>query len=190
MTLAAIHDRLWALYEWATANGRLRWIFIGFLITTCLFYFRNEYLKEESKGRFVPFDGWFYYSATDFKAEVKELSPPGRRMYIGTQLSLDLVYPAIYLLLFGGWLALLTRPYRASLALVRHASLLPLLAAVADLIENATVSYLIWQFDRLQTIDSIVPVAAAATGVKWASLILLTLFLVVALVGGRMKQTG
>ena len=185
-----MHDRLWALYEWASSRGRLRWIFILFLIATCLFYFRNDYLKEASQGRFVPFDGWFYYSATDFKAAVQELSPQGRRMYIGTQLSLDLVYPAIYLLLFGGWLALLIRPFRASLALLRHASFLPLLAAVADVSENVSVSYLIWQFDRFQTLQSLVPIAAAATGVKWVSLILLTLLLVVALVGGRMKKTG
>lgn len=185
-----MHARLWALYEWTIANGRLRWLFIGFLIATCLFYFRNEYLKDASQGRFVPFDGWFYYSATDFKAEVQMLSMPGRRMYVATQLSLDLVYPAIYLLLFGAWLALLTRPFRASLTVINQTALLPLLAAVADLIENLTISYLIGQFDRFQTADALVPVAAAATGVKWATLILLTLVLLMALVGARIKKAA
>ena len=65
-----MHDRLWALYEWAASRGRLRWLFIGFLIATVLFYFRNEYLKDESQHRFIPFDGRFYYAATEFEADV------------------------------------------------------------------------------------------------------------------------
>ena len=138
----------------------------------------------------MPFDGWIYYSVEDFEAEVRELSPEGRWMYIATRLSLDVIYPVIYLLLFGGWLTLLTRPFRASHAVLNHAALLPLLTAVADLIENVTVSYLIWQFDRFQALQSLVPITAAATSVKWAALLALILLLVLALVSGRMKKTN
>ncbi len=178
------------MYAWATSNGRLRWIFTLFLIATCLFYFRNEYLKDASGGRFLPFDGWFHYSSGDFKAEVEELSPRGRRMYVATQLSLDLIYPGIYLLLFGGWLAVLARPLRAAMPLMDHAALLPLVAVVADLIENLTVSFLIWQFDRFHTLQSFVPLAATATSAKWVSLLVLTLLLSVIFIINRVRKPG
>jgi uncharacterized membrane protein YhaH (DUF805 family) len=188
VTLTAIHDRLWALYEWAVARGRLRWIFVGFLLATSLFYFRNEYLKDASQGRFVPFDGWIYYSAENFETQVETLSPSGRRVYIATQLSLDVIYPVIYLQLFGGWLALFSRPLRATHAFLNHAALLPLLAVAADLIENVTVSYLIWQFDRFQAVGFLVPVAALATSIKWAALLVLTVVIGLGFITGRRKK--
>ena len=181
-----MHDRLWGLYEWAASRNRLRWLFIGFLITIIGFYFRNEYLKDESQGRFVPFDGWFHYVAADFEAEVRELSLPGRRMYIATELSLDLIYPALYLMLFGAWLALLARPPRGRT--MQHAAFLPLIAAVADLLENVIVSYLIWEFDRFQALRALVSVAAVGTSVKWASLIILAALLMLSFASRRIKK--
>ena len=107
-------------------------------------------------------------------------------MYIASQLSLDLIYPVLYLLVFGAWLAFLVRPPRGKY--MHHAALLPLLAAVADLLENASVSLLIWQFERFQSVRGLVPVAAMGTSIKWASLAVLALLLVMAFASRCMNK--
>jgi hypothetical protein len=79
------------------------------------------------------------YGAASLDALFACWGPEGRRLYVQTQLSLDLVFPLVYSLLLGLLVLSVAQGGQERWALV------PLLAAAADLGENALLAGLAWQ---------------------------------------------
>lgn len=130
------------------------------------FFWRSERL-----GHADLLDARQWYSPEEAATLLEGLGASGRSLYAWTEISLDLAFPVLYGLLFA---LLLARVFRYG----RVWPLLPLAAAVADLLENALIATLAWTY------------SGGATPLAWAAAVftalksgLLLLALVALLVG-------
>lgn len=104
-------------------------------------------------------DARFWYSPEQARMFFKAIGPAGRRIYAMTQVTLDIVFPLTYGTLFA---LLIVHVYDQSVA--QTLVWVPVLAAIIDLLENATTAFLAWQFD--DRASPLAWVAAVFTAVK------------------------
>lgn len=113
-------------------------LFVLFLLCAQGFEWRRKILGYENPG----LDSRFWYSPGEARDFFQNIGESGRRIYVATQLTLDIVFPLIYGTLFA---ALIIHIYARENAKILV--LVPLLTVAADLLENATTVYLASQFD-------------------------------------------
>jgi hypothetical protein len=131
-------DSLYILLErWATWPV-VALLFVMFLLCAQGFEWRRKTLGYENRG----LDSRFWYSPDEARDFLQNIGERGRRIYVATQLTLDIVFPLIYGTLFA---ALIVHLYARENAKILV--LVPLLTVAADLLENVTTAYLAWQFD-------------------------------------------
>ncbi|HWT02429.1 MAG TPA: hypothetical protein VN256_19410 [Pyrinomonadaceae bacterium] len=118
-------------------------------------------MKELGYANTSPDTRWRGYSSEDVRKFFHDIGKDGRRLYAGTQRTLDVAFPLVYGSLFASLIILLYGPRGA-----RYLVLAPVSAAVMDLAENAVLSHLALRFEE----GSPPPVKAASifTMLKWA----------------------
>lgn len=150
-------------------------LFLANLVCIVGFNWRRNQLKLESP------DAKQTYSPDELYAFLAGIGESGRRLYALTQVTLDVIYPVVYCLLFAVLLVVLYRWEK-----LRCLVLLPLLTGVFDLLENFTTAYLAATFNsgRNETLAGLAPIFS--TGKWWG----VTLCLVLSLVGIVWKAVG
>ena len=163
------------LYQYVRKNTNVVSIVVlAILFSSCLvgFHFRTKRLGP-------PLDLNISFDARDVKEFLCQCDGPNRRyIYATTQATLDVVFPFTYCSLFGILIASLFRKETATRLLV-----LPLLAFIADLSENAVTIYLALTFDCLLEPPTIPWLAIVLTPTKWFFIGASVLAIVVGLVG-------
>lgn len=139
----------------------ITWPAVGLLLVLFLLCQQGFGKRADALGcghETLDVQGWY----TPEKAHelLREMGPDGRHLYAVTELTLDLVFPAVYSGLFAGLIGNLFPPRAA-----RRLALVPVVGALADWSENGLAAYLAWTFDPLR-VDPVARVAAVATLVK------------------------
>ncbi len=144
---------------------------VGYLVCQMLFGWRSERLGTSPS---IPDVRWNGYSHEDIATLFGTWGDARRLLYARTQVTLDLVFPVCYGLLFA---VLTARLYPAPgwhwLLIV------PLVAGLADLVENLVLAGV--AFTQGSGTWGLVPVASWATRLKFLAF---TLSLVLLLIGG------
>ncbi|MGD8570757.1 MAG: hypothetical protein PVJ39_21905 [Gammaproteobacteria bacterium] len=135
-------------------------LFVAFLLCDFAFGWRSDQLFSPNKV--LDARGW--YSPDEAKVLFERLGDEGRWLYAKTEVTLDLAFPLIYGTLF---LLLTLRLYHESVA--KRLMLVPLIAMVADLLENSLIAYLAWTFDGQAS--ALTWLAAIFTAVKTAAFV-------------------
>jgi hypothetical protein len=134
---------------------------IIFVLCLVGFYWR----QDEIGSALTLLDGRFYYTPEEAAELLRLLGQRGRHLYAITQITLDVVFPLVY----GALLAMaIVRLYSRKWA--SYWILFPLVAVVADLLENGTAAFLALTYNGQAS-----PVAWAGsifTGSKWLFLVL------------------
>jgi hypothetical protein len=125
-------------------------------------------------------DARWWYTPGEARDLLNALGERGRSLYSTTEVTLDLLFPAVY----GGLFAALIGNLYRDRATARLLALVPACGALADWCENGLVAYLAWSFDGRE--DPVAVVAAAATLTKRVLFILA----VVAVAGGAVRSIG
>src|SRR5262245_58664301 len=124
-------DRLYAAF---LSVGRRTWIvslLCVFGLCVIGFSVRSQFLGTK------PLAARLWYEPSAVQQFLADLGPAGRNLYAITQVSLDMVFPAVYGTLIA---AALVRLYPKHLA--RWLLLMPLLMVFADYAENGATAYL------------------------------------------------
>jgi hypothetical protein len=121
-------------------------------------------IDAQSQGA-SPLDLRFGYSPDTAYALMRAYGAEGRRAYLWTELTADLLYPVAYALFLGICLAYVLERVRPASTLARRAPLIPFAALVADYAENVGIIVLLARYPERS--DTVARVASAITGVKW-----------------------
>lgn len=150
------------------ANWRIGiFLFLANLACIAAFKWRHNQLKLE------PPDAKSHYSPDELYEFLGGIGESGRQLYAWTQITLDVIYPVVYCLLFAVLLVVLYRWEK-----FRCVVWLPLLTGIFDLMENFTTAYLAATFgsrrnDGLASLSTIF-----STGKWWGVSICLALILI------------
>lgn len=127
-----MYDKLYQfLVETATWPRVLLLVALFFLIAG-VFEFRAKELGYGNPG----LDGrWRGYSPEDARKFFDDIGKDGRKLYAGTELTVDIAFPLVYGSLFSALVILFYGQQRA-----KYMVLVPLLAAAFDLAENVTLA--------------------------------------------------
>jgi hypothetical protein len=126
-----IHNRLIWLATWPV----VALLVVGFIACQLGFDLRKSVLGRAPDGR-------FWYTPDEVRNQFEDWGAGHRALYAWTEVTLDLFFPLIYGTLFAALLARLFREGR-----LRGAVMVPIAAAAADLLENATLAFLAWSYD-------------------------------------------
>ncbi|MCA1615518.1 MAG: hypothetical protein LC800_15745 [Acidobacteria bacterium] len=141
-------------------------LFILFILCAQGFEWRRKTFGYENTA----LDARRWYSPDEARDFLGAIGGRGRRIYIATELTLDILFPLVYGALFA---ALIIHVYARGNA--RSLVLAPLLTALADVLENISAAYLAWRFDGQAS--PVARVAATFTAVK-SGLFVLSLILI------------
>jgi len=119
---------------------------------------------EEGGALPIP-DLSLWYSASSLYALAAAYGPVGRSAFIRSHFSLDLIWPAIYLLFLSSAISFSSkRAFRLG-SPWRRSNLLPLAAVIFDLLENLACSLVMFRYpDQTPLLDS---AAGYFTSIKW-----------------------
>jgi hypothetical protein len=125
------------------------------------FQWRAKALNERAGGKeIVTFDGRYAYTPEEARDLLEMMGERGRPFYAVTQMTLDLVFPLVYGSLF---LIMIFRLYGDPGYLL----LVPVIASVADLLENFTNTYLALSYQQ-GSVPSLARFSSICTRVKWS----------------------
>jgi hypothetical protein len=121
---------------------------------------------ESKTGESPPtLDARFSYSPEAAYRIIDGLGPQGRKSYAIVALTLDLLYPLVYTLLFIlSIYAIFRRTFPSKLAL-RKLAFLPLGMLAADYLENFSIAVLLLRYP--QRLPALARSASLFTGLKW-----------------------
>jgi hypothetical protein len=121
-------------------------------------------IDSQSRG-ILPLDLRFGYSPDTAYAVMSAYGAGGRRAYLWTELTADVLYPIAYALFLSLSVAYLFERARPGSVVARHATLLPFAALVADYVENAGIIVMLVRYP--QRSDPLVRLTSVITCVKW-----------------------
>lgn len=136
------------------------------------FKWRDKALSERAGGeKITTFDGRYAYTPQEAHDLLEMMGKRGRRLYAFTQVTLDLIYPLVYSSLF---LIMIFRLYGDPGYLL----LVPVIAFVADLLENFTNIYLALSH-RQGSVPSLARFSSLCTWVKWSGVTISAILILV-----------
>jgi hypothetical protein len=121
-------------------------------------------IDAQSRGA-RPLDLRCGYSPDTAYALLGAYGAEGRRAYLWTELTADVLYPAVYALFLTLSVAYLFERARPASAVARRAAVLPFAALVADYLENVGVVVMVVRYPERS--DILARVTSAVTCVKW-----------------------
>jgi len=125
------------MYDRLKSGSWTGW-FIALVVGITLFLLRRKYLG----GADPPDSFWQGYTAAQVADFLRQIGPRGRSLYAWTQLTLDVVFPVVYVVCIARPLARTAPPAIGPLLIW-----LPFVVAGFDLAENVATAYLAWTFE-------------------------------------------
>jgi hypothetical protein len=136
-----------------------------FLLFTALVLPGQASRAQASSGDVGSPDLSFYYSAGDLYRMAEAYGEEGRREYVRARFTFDLLWPLVYMAFLVTGISWLNRTVFAPKSIWQRANVVPVLAALFDLLENLSTSLVMV---RYPTVTAVVDVAATFfTMVKW-----------------------
>ncbi len=152
------------LSGWATRRNVLLVVALDLVMNAALLPLASARLAVLSGG-IGPLDNSFTYTPAQAYAALAAYGPAGRSFLLGTELTLNLLYPIIYSLFFClASLYFLQRAAPARPALARLA-LIPFVALAADYLANAGLVVLLLNYPNQLT--AVAAVTSLLTSTKW-----------------------
>jgi hypothetical protein len=178
------------LSGWATRRNVLLVVALDLVMNAALLPLASARLAVLSGG-VGPLDNFFTYTPAQAYAALAAYGPGGRAFNLGSELTLNLVYPLVYSLFFClTSLYFLQRAAPGRPALARLA-LIPFLALAADYLENAGLIALLLNYPAQLT--GVAIATSLLTSLKWVlqglSLVLLVVSAIWALLARRQRVT-
>jgi hypothetical protein len=136
-----------------------------FLLFTALVLPGQASRAEKDTGDAGSPDTSFYYSADDLYQMAETYGEEGRRAYVRTRFTFDLIWPLVYTIFLGSGISWVYHKTFASGSLWQRANLLPLLGALFDYAENVSTSLVMIRYPNPTTMVDVL--AAVFTMVKW-----------------------
>lgn len=136
-----------------------------FLLFTALVLPRQAASAEEAGGGAGSPDTALFYAADDLYAFAEAYGPEGRAAYVRARYTFDVAWPLVYTFFLVTALSWIGRRAFAPESPWLRINLVPLLAALFDLLENISASLVMWRYPALTP-----GVAEAAPGLsllKW-----------------------
>ena len=155
---------------------------IGWIICFILFKCRINYFGKENEALDGRFFGYSPQEVVDLFARLFIIEK--LNFYAITELSLDLIFPIIYV---GMSAFLIVRLYAEKRA--KYLILIPVFLGLEDFAENFTIAYLAFTFNN--RVSSIAYLASALTSLKWFLVgicLLIIIFGVISLLFKRKSQ--
>ena len=154
------------LLEWATIKRFIAaFLFSSFIGFVAMPWLHSRWMPDGSPG---PLDLKFAYSAQDAAEQIQAFTDSGRAGYRLFLLTIDVIYPIAYTLMFMWAIALLQLRTR------REKSMLPVAPALAafvfDIMENVTISLMLTLHPDQP--DALGWIASLFTTMKWLSIVL------------------
>ena len=125
------------MYDRLKSGSWIRW-FVALVVCVALFLLRRKLLG----GAETPDSFWQGYTPPQVADFLRQIGPGGRSLYAWTQLTLDVVFPVVYVVCLARPLARTAPPGIGPLLIW-----LPFVVAGFDLAENVSTAYLAWTFD-------------------------------------------
>ena len=146
-------------------------LLVAFILCYLGFQRRKKVINELAGGKeVILFDGRESYTSDEARDLLEMIGERGRRIYAITEVTLDFIFPVIY----GGlFLIALFRLYGNDPG---YLLLVPLIAVVADWLENFTAAYLAWSYRGLSSPAA--RFASAFTGMKRSAITVSTLLVI------------
>jgi hypothetical protein len=119
---------------------------------------------------FRPLDLRLSYSADEAYTAIGSLTPDARRLYAIVELSVDIVYPIVYSLLFFLLIRRLIGSSAAPPRWLERATLIPFVTMFFDWLENVGIVAMIAQFP--DGLERLAPFSSAITTLKWVCFLL------------------
>jgi hypothetical protein len=158
--------------------------FAGFLLPLI------QGMMQGGQGGVQPLDLMVFTSPAKIFGMIETYGEYGRPLYRNVELTVDIVYPIVYLFFFGLLLSWLFERGFSSSSSIRKWNILPLGAWFFDLLENTTIVILLSIFPSQPT--GLAWLLILFTHIKWlfagASIVLILVGLVMALKNGFKKQ--
>lgn len=129
-----------------------------------------------------PLDLLFYYSPDKAYTLIESYGPQVRHSYAISALTLDVIYPLTYSLMFSVWLSLLLKQGNRLKCAI---TMLPFVILIFDLFENSGIVVMLLNYP--QRLDIIAQMTSLATTTKW-TLVILVLGLTLSLSMVRLFQ--
>lgn len=113
----------------------------------------------------VTLDSRIYYSVKEAYEVISSYSQSGRSVYVVTALTLDIIFPIVYSLLFGTILTFFLHDLIIHKNIWYFFRLFPFLGGLSDISENISISFLIIQLPERITVIALF--ASLFTITKW-----------------------
>lgn len=126
-----------------------------------------------------PLDLSFAYSASDAFSRIAQFDSSGRQAYMVFLATADVIYPIIYTATLSFTAALLVKKLALEPRRARSLISLPLIIFVFDILENFSISMLLWSYPV--KIVSLAWAASAFTTLKWVLVAFVIVVIVVLL---------
>jgi hypothetical protein len=120
--------------------------------------------SAEIDSEFSP-DTSFFYTAEQLYEAVDEYGEEGRKAYIRTRWTFDLIYPLVYMSFLTVGISWFSRFLSTKHGLWSYANLFPVIGALFDYLENITTSLVMWVFPT--RVQGIAYLAGFFTISKW-----------------------
>lgn len=147
-------------------------------------------MMQDGKGGVTPLDLMFFSTPEKIFGMIERYGEYGRPFYRNVELTVDIVYPIVYLFFFGLFMSWLFQRGFTSTSPIRKLNILPLGAWFFDLIENITIIGLLAIYPNQP--NALAWVLILLTHIKWlfagASILLILIGIVMALKNGFKKQ--
>lgn len=129
-----------------------------------IFPYRTKELKATSGESNPTLDSDFFYTPREAYELFGKLKPSGRRLYLWTEITADLIYPVIYSLLLSLLIIYIFRKF-SGIKLQQALATLPLTAMLFDYCENVLIAIMLFAYpqERLGTAYA----AGLFTKLKW-----------------------
>ncbi|HBS91054.1 MAG TPA: hypothetical protein DEA51_01140 [Erysipelotrichaceae bacterium] len=156
------------------SKRQLRWMGSTLLF---LIYLVIILPNEAAKFDMVTPDIMLFYSVSDLALIADQLTDTGRRLYIETRISFDILWPMVYTLFLLSSYALFQK---------HRMFFLPLLAMGFDFTENLLVSWYFWNYPNSKVWIGVL--ASLSTLMKWTLVSLSFLYLLFLILSFLIKK--
>jgi len=147
--------------------------FLGFILIVFLIYSRTVFPSNKFEKIDVP-DLKVYYGSEKLYSMLEKMENKQLTDYKSYLISLDIVYPIIYGLLFISLLLTLGNRIKINQRKLKLILIIPLISIIFDILENLTNYHIISQLPDRVSISSI---SGFFTLIKWVSIFVSILFI-------------
>jgi hypothetical protein len=157
-----------------------------FVLFTALVLPGQAEMAEPGGGDVGSPDLSFFYTAEDLYRMAEEYGEGGRQTYVRVRFTFDLIWPLVYTVFLATGISWFFQRAFAAQTLWQQANIVPVLAALFDLLENISTSVVMIRYpNQTAVLDVGAPIF---TMVKWVLVGSSFLLLLIGMVAGVVRQ--